>query len=130
MQELFLNYFLFIFNSCCFIHFFVLPLTYQPAARITGDGGKMMNLLEIEIHEAKITGSVVSVDYTISDMESKSDVNQQISKDKLIEYVIEKELNVYCSDVILGEYTADAANDYLVENLSEVVDQYLMENLV
>lgn len=42
MQELFLNYFLFIFNSCCFIHLLFLPLTYQPAARITRDGGKKM----------------------------------------------------------------------------------------
>lgn len=89
-----------------------------------------MKTIEIEIHEAKITGNVVSVDYTIYDMESQSDVNQQISKDKLVNYIIEKELNVYCSDIILGEYTAFATNDYLVENLNEVVNQYLMENLV
>lgn len=80
----------------------------------------------LTIHSATILNGIIHVDYTIDDI----DVHQKMYVKTLVEFVIEKELNVYCSDAILGEYTAFATNDYLVENLSEVVNEYLMENLV
>lgn len=89
-----------------------------------------MNLLEITLHEATINHSRVDVSYTISDTESVTDVSkQQISKTELIKFIVEKDLNVYCSDAVLGDYSEMDADKYLVDNLNEVVVYYLMENL-
>lgn len=89
-----------------------------------------MNLLEITLHEATISHSRIDLSYTISDMDSITDVSkQQIGKSEVIKFICEKELNVYCSDVVLGEYAEMDGEKYLVENLNEVVVDYLMDNL-
>lgn len=89
-----------------------------------------MNLLEITLHEAIINHSRVDVSYTISDMESVTDVGkQQISKSELIKFIIEKDLSAYCSDVVLGDYCEMDADKYLSDNLNQVVTDYLTENL-
>jgi hypothetical protein len=89
-----------------------------------------MNTLEIELHEATISNSVVTVAYTLYDGQSQADVNKhQINKKELVKFILENELNIYCSDVILGEYNQMYAETYLDENLNDVVLAYLTANL-
>lgn len=88
-----------------------------------------MQLIEIELHEATIIHSRVDVSYTIYDGEMATDVSQQVNLDALRNFIINKGLNEYCTDVIEGSYIALDSADYLVENLNDVVKGYLIENL-
>lgn len=82
--------------------------------------------LEIEVHEARISNSIVELSYTIYEGETTADVpKHQIKKSTLISFINEEGLNQYCSDVILGQYNEFSAEVYLEENLSEVVKSYL-----
>lgn len=84
---------------------------------------------EIEIYEAHINNSIVNIAYNIYDGNTQSDINQQISVKSLKQYINDNELNIVCTDVILGDFIPLCIDTYLVENLNDVVLGYLMDNL-
>lgn len=90
---------------------------------------KMETTKEIEIYKVELENEVVTVDYTIFEPETKTDVSyHQIAFSTLLQHCKDEEMNlqyVYSPD----ELTELDADIFTRENLHYVVKDYLTENL-
>lgn len=90
-----------------------------------------MKTQEFEIQElnAELTKSGVKVNYDLVDDSGVANVKQTIPTETLLDYIVHNDLNVVCTDVVLGDYTSLSAEMYLSENLHDVVSNYLEDNI-
>jgi len=84
---------------------------------------------EIELHEATYTGNGIKVNYVVYDANGDAIVTQTIPNEKLETYIVDEGLNELFFNPFDGECQYIHADNYLEENLNEVVLGYLQANL-
>lgn len=88
----------------------------------------IMKTKEIEIWEVNEIADNVVIGYTISDGLTHTDIdNVIIGKSFLIEHLVDSEMNLFCVDVLTGDYEPVDAETYLSENLEDVIKSYLLK---
>lgn len=85
--------------------------------------------MNIKIKTAQLTGEYIKTTFDLTIDGSVGDVSLSIDKQKLINFILEQELNIYASNTFGVTWESIHPVTYLINNLNKIVELYVLDKM-